>query len=181
MSKYGGTYLKEGDNTAYMLYLADIMAMPKIDLKKCTPEELNEHTQEYLRISSEHDQKIGLSNFALSLKLTREQLKKFLERRFYIADDVYEVLMLVNAMLGTALEDGMISGSSNVVGSIFIGKNNFNYKDQSEQVVVHEDRRLSAEELKQIADSLPDVIDGEFTVVKEPEKIGETNNGEEEK
>ena len=179
MSKYGGTYLKEGDNTAYMLYLADIMAMPKIDIKHCTAEELSNHTQEYLRITSEHDMRIGLSNYALSLKLTRDQLKKVLERRTYVSDDVYETLMLVNAMLGTALEDGMLSGSSNVVGSIFVGKNNFGYKDQTEQVVVHEDHRLSAEELKRIAENLPDVIDGEFSVIKDAEKIGVNEDGEE--
>lgn len=168
-NKYGGNQ-KEGDNAKYMLFLADLTALPKIDLKeKDAEEKLHEHIRKYIQICADHDMRMGQANFALSLHLSRQQLQRHLAGVTKIPPEVFELLHLVNNMMATGIEDGLLTGTINVVGGIYISKNNYGYKDQTEQLIIHEDKRLSAEELKALADNLPDVIEGEYKEIGEDE------------
>lgn len=162
---YGGSYKKDGDNTKYLNFLADLMLIPKLDLYNCTVEDMEHHIQRYLEVTAEHDQRVSLANFALSLHIAVPTLRNHINRKTRMKEDVWEKMMEIYAILNASLEDGMLSGTSNVVGSIFLAKNNFGYKDQTEQIIVHEDKRLTAEELKALADNLPDVVDADYSEI----------------
>lgn len=170
-ANYGGAYRKDGDNTKYLNFLADMMLLPKIDLYTCTPEDVDEHIKRYLEVTANHDQRVSFANFALSLKISVAQLHNHINKKTRVSDAVHDRLMLIYSLLTASLEDGMISGSANTVASIFLAKNNFGYKDQTEQLIIHDDRKLTAEELKALAESLPEVVDADYYLVNDHKEI----------
>ena len=178
-NNYGG-YRKDGDNTRYLEFLADLMLIPKIDLYNCTGADVRNHMLKYLEVTAKHDQRVSLANFALSLHISVPQLYRHFKHATKITEDVYDGLMEIYSVLNASLEDGMLSGTSNVVGSIFLAKNNFGYKDETQQLIVHEDRRLTAEELKAIAESLPPVVDADYSEITDKQiadKEGKSDDG----
>lgn len=163
---------KKINKTDYMGFQMALMAIPKIDLYAVdAADKLQDHLINFMKICEEHGQLPTQANYALSLHISRHELQRLLRGSANITDDVFAELHEANNMLGAVLEDNMLNGTNNVVGSIFVAKNNFGYRDQTEQIVVHQHQSLSAEQLKQLANNLPDVIDGEFEVVKDPEQI----------
>lgn len=159
---------KQLTKSNYMEFQMALMKLPKIDLYADNAAELlKDHLQKYIEICTEHGQLPSQANYALSLHMSRTELQRYLRGGSSVSDNVYNQLHEANNLLGAVLEDNMLSGTSHVVGSIFVAKNNFGYKDQSEQIIVHQHQALSAEELKQIASNLPDVIDVDYTEVRE--------------
>lgn len=167
MSKYNSGTAKEGDNARAALFLATLASMPKIDLyADNAARKLKRHCDKFMETCAEFDFRPGMANFAVSLHMSRVALRNRIEGIGQpLKSDVHDVLMDMFNILTAVNEDGMLTGASNVVGSIFIAKNNFGYKDQNEQIVVHKNTTLTAEELKALADNLPEVIDADYKEV----------------
>lgn len=178
MAKYGGiSNTPEGIKAKYMEFQVALMKLPKIDLKADdAPQMLSDHLMTFISICIEYDQLPSQANYALSLHISRQALQRHLNGHTNIKPAVYDQLHEANNMLGAVIEDNMLSGASNVVGSIFIAKNNFGYKEQSEQIITHQRQALTAEELVKIANSLPEVIDVDFTEVGDPKGIEQKND-----
>lgn len=165
--------MKEGDNARHIMFMMDIMGMPKFDIyAEDAAERLRKHWLRYQEICAEHDMVTSPPNFASSLHITLTRLKNMAEGRGKpVSKEVMEYLNEIFTYFNATIEDGMYQGNLDRIGTIFALKNHFGYKDQTEQVVVHHNSSLTANELKALAENLPDVIDGDYTEIPATSQI----------
>ena len=178
--KYGGQP-DEGHWKKYMSFQAEIVALSPTKFDLYAPdaaEKLRTLISRFLQICSDYDMMITQANFALALSISRQALQRHLSGSTRISAEVLEILQSVNNMCATAVEDSLLAGTINVVGGIFIGKNNFGYRDATEQIITHREQIMDSSELKKLADNLPDVIDGDYTEIPPASQIEENNNDE---
>lgn len=171
--RYGGDP-NEGDHAKYSQFLQELACMPKPDLYNCTGKDIERHCARYREICQEFDMAETVPSFSYSIRVTPVRFKNMIEGKGKpVPRDVREQLEWMGMELEASLADGTLAGRSNVVGGIFLLKNYYGYKDTSEQVVVHkQSERLTADELKALADNLPDVIDGDYTEIPPSSQIG---------
>lgn len=140
-----------------------VKTLPRVDIYSVNaPEELKDHFEKYIHFCIENNREITPSNYAASLGLTGEHFKKVCSGVTKALPEVADFFRYVMAWMEDSMVHNMLAGESNVVASIFLSKNFFGFKDTQEQIVVHEDRRLTAEQLKELAANLPDVIDADY-------------------
>ena len=130
------TQLPEGDNNKYTTFALAIMQMPEINLQD--PREVQQRVVEYFQLCAEHDMKPGVSAVALALGMDRRRLWEINTDQDYQANIPIEckrIIKNVYTSLDVLWESYMQNGKVNPVSGIFLGKNNFGYKDQQEYVV----------------------------------------------
>lgn len=163
-----------------MTMMMEFMKLPKIDLYAADAEErLNDLCNKYLSICHIHDYRASRESFALALKIPTQTLTKLINGTKGgrpLSRGVQEKLIEMDMGFQMLVADGMLKNETNVIGSIFELKNHWGYKDQTEVVTVRKNEALTGEELKALAASLPDIIDGEYYEVKQ---IGTTDEEKE--
>ncbi len=164
LSWSGNENLKPGDNTKFLSHALELASMPKVDLN--SNEQVDERIAWYFRKCAENDMKPTVAGMALALGTTRSSLFEWEtgQKRgsnFDRADSIKKAKEILAALW----EDYMLNGKINPVTGIFIGKNHFGYRDQTDIVVAPSSPLGDAQDREQIAakyqDALPSPDDEE--------------------
>lgn len=166
----------EGERKKTMGVMMKFMQLPRVDLYSETAlEDLNHIWDEYTKTCEEWDYAPSRESFAVALKLPCQTLTKLINGTKGgkpLAKEVHEALLLMDGVMLATTADGMMNGVNNTIGAMFELKNHWGYRDQTEVVTLHKNESLTQDELQKLADSLPDVIDGEYHEVR---RINEKN------
>ncbi len=128
--------LPEGDNNKFTTFALAIMQMPKIDPKD--PKQVQDRVLEYFHLCADNDMKPGVTSVALALGMDRRRLWEIntdQPNQLHIPQESKEIIKQVYTSLELLWETYMLNGKINPVSGIFLGKNNFGYKDQQEYVL----------------------------------------------
>ena len=151
--------LPEGDNNKFTTFALAIMQLPKVDLQK--PEQVQKRVFEYFQLCADHDMKPGVTAVGLALGLDRRRLWELNvddARQMRVPQETKDIIKGVYTSLELLWESYMQNGKINPVSGIFLGKNNFGYKDQQEYVLTPNQMGevVSAETLAAKYDELPE-------------------------
>lgn len=108
------------------------LTLPQIDPTKI--EEVMERTMAYLQECVEKDIKPGTAGLCAWLGIPRQTWYAWCTGRNRV-ETHYNFCVRVMGVLDATLEDYMQNGQVNPVTGIFLGKNNFGYKDKTEVAV----------------------------------------------
>ena len=127
-----------GENARRVRIARVLMSKPKFDLSSA--ESISERFLWYLEVCEQFDDRPTVEGFALASGYTRVMLWKVLhgEVKSVPAESV-NTLKRIWDMLQQMMTQYMVDGHLNPVTAIFLLKNNFGYRDQTETVVVKKD------------------------------------------
>ncbi len=145
--KQGNAYEVDevGDQRINLMYLHDIYTMEKPYINNA--ESVRKAVDNFLSISLKYNQPLSVNGLAISLGVSRSTLKSWHEGRSRIMnkDIIDEVFSLIDAQTELSIRQG----KGNVVGQIFLAKNDSGYVDE-QKISIKEDKidDLSEDELK---------------------------------
>ncbi len=136
-----GYDLKPGDNSKILGVNIKLFNMPKVNLED--PQAVGERLAEFFAIYDSADLKPTVVGMAMSLNMTRQMLwavahdKPVNGRGEYmnLSPEVSDIIKKAYEIMENMWESYMHQGKLNPVTGIFLGKNNFGYKDQTETVL----------------------------------------------
>ena len=107
------------------------MAKPRLfqDAKK-----LEEAIEEYFSSTNARNAPLTVTGLANALGTNRMTLLN-LEKEDHYAEEFKSLISLAKSRIGQQTEEGLLSGRYNAAGCIFTLKNNWGYKDKTEQEV----------------------------------------------
>ena len=149
-----------GDNARYVAFGMMIYNMSPIDINNA--EQVEQRIQEYFALCMQHDMKPGVANLAMALGVTRNRLLDIVndaESRSNVPPDTRAFIKKAHAYMGSYWEQIMQNGKINPASGIFLGKNNFGYKDQTEHVLTPNTRltdNIAPADLQRRIEALPD-------------------------
>lgn len=129
------TVQAEPDEISEMMQNALVLYnLPEIDLNDNV--QVAKRVGEYFQICEDRGMKPSLSGLALSLNVDRTTLYRWANGKTEgKPQDVCNTIKRAYRILNYAIEEYMQNGKINPVSGIFLMKNNFGYKDQSEVVL----------------------------------------------
>lgn len=154
-----GYNLNAGDNARFLGVNLALLNMPAIDMKD--PVQVQQRLSEYIQLYLEADMKPTVAGMAISLNgMSRQQLWAIVHdapaggtgHKAAVAPEVSDCIKKTYFLLENLWETYMNTGKINPVAGIFLGKNNYNYRDQTEHVVtpnLNSDSEYSAEEIRE--------------------------------
>lgn len=152
--------LDKGDNARYTAFALSIYSMPEIDITDA--EQVNRRVVEYLTTCIDNDIKPGFATLAMALGVDRHRLLKIISgesgENSGITSDVRATVKRAYAMFDSMWETTMQSGKINPACGIFLGKNNFGYKDVVDYNLTpkQDKEQISADQLNRRLEALPD-------------------------
>lgn len=158
---------KEGDNRIVMSHNLRVKRLPIIDYHN--PRQVAKRIDEYLDLCEEDDAKATVAGLALAIGVSRNTLMRWLSGQLNQDANVLAAIERCMTLINAQLEGNIMEGKGNVVGQIFLAKNNFdNYTDTREVVTRVKLPELSEKQLIEKAQKLPgfEVIDGEYKEVE---------------
>ena len=152
-----GLQLEEGDNRRFMTINKELLFMENIDLKDV--EQVKKRLTEYFELYARFDVKPTVIGMAIALNGHNRQWLWSVAHDAPIGGRgnveklptlVTEYIKRAYNMLENSWETYMQNGKINPVAGIFLGKNNFAYKDQTEHIVTpNAGEQMNTEEIKQ--------------------------------
>lgn len=121
------------DNKRYISTAINIANLPKIDTND--PKKVKLRCDEYFLICANKGGKPTFAGLALALGVNRRTLWSWLTGYRGKPKEVVDVLSKYSAVLNSLMEDYMMNDGINVVSGIFLMKNNYGYRDQTEITV----------------------------------------------
>ena len=129
-----------GDNSRYIQNNLEIMNLPSIDLND--PDQVRDRCNEYFQIRYRQDMKPTVAGLAMALGINRRTLWALVNNqlvggtyRMELDPRSLDWVKKAYAFMELQWEDYMQNGKINPVSGIFLGKNNYGYRDQQEVVV----------------------------------------------
>ena len=122
------------DGANFTIHTFELMTLKPIDVRLCKATELQNRCEQYFLKCAEDNMKPSVAGFALAIGVDRRKLQDIVAGRVAIPDDNREVINRYYTALNALLEDYVMHNKIQVVGGIFLLKNNFGYKDQQEVV-----------------------------------------------
>lgn len=152
--------IPDGDNNKYTSVAIAIMQMDACDLRD--PVQVKNRVVEYFQVCADNDMKPAVNGLALALGTNRQRLWEIAteqtkqlsipeESKSYIKQAYYSMQLL--------WENYMQNGKINPVSGIFLAKNHFGYKDQTEYVLTPNSplgEETDAKTIEAKYDELPD-------------------------
>lgn len=129
MENFGHEYVEPGDNTRYLRNALAIWDLPPIDISD--EKQVEERIKWYFQKCMEDDVKPGVVGLSNALGVTRDTLWDWKSGNTR-AGTHSDVVKKAYGILEQMWEDYMQNGKINPVSGIFLGKNHFGYKDQTE-------------------------------------------------
>lgn len=154
-----GLDLDAGDNAKFLNVNMELFNMPKIDMKN--ESEVQQRLSDYFSLYASADMKPTVAGMAMALNgMSRQTLWAIAHDaptgstgyKAALPPSVTDVIKKAYFLLENLWESYMNSGKVNPVAGIFLGKNNYGYKDQSEYVVTpnqKDESDYSADEIKE--------------------------------
>lgn len=136
-----GLMTEPGDTAKYLSVTLQIANLPDIDITD--PEQVSDRINEYFNIQIAADLKPTVTGLAMALGLNRQELWMIKTGNFgntrgkltRLPQGVTNSIKKAYDTMGILWENYMQNGKINPVSGIFLGKNNFGYRDQTEYVV----------------------------------------------
>lgn len=136
-----GLMTEPGDTAHYLNLNMELMKLPDID--KHNVEEVQTRIAEIFEIFAKYDTKPTVSGMALALGMSRQTLSAIAHDKpvggngyeAALPQDVADSIKKAYNILESLWENYMTNGKINPVSGIFLAKNNFNYRDQTETVI----------------------------------------------
>ena len=133
--------LQPGDNSHYIQNGIKLMKLPKVDLDDF--DAVQERIDNYFQIMFLDDMKPTVGGLAMALGLDRRELWSLVNKQPHhgiykplnLKPEVWDVVKKAYDFMGILWEDYMQNGKINPVSGIFLGKNNYGYRDQQEVVL----------------------------------------------
>lgn len=144
-----------GENTRYLSFIMARDQMPKVD--RSDPEQVRERFNWYFNYCAQNDMKPTLAGLAASIGVTRRvlwQWKTGVDR-----PKNYPVIEEAYGRMEELWEMYMMNGRINPASGIFLGKNQFDYKDVQDVVVTPNNplgEQRSADEIAEQYSFLPE-------------------------
>lgn len=149
-----------GDNSRFVLFGLAIYNMQPIDINNV--DDVNRRINEYFELCAVHDMKPGVANLAMALGIERHRLLEVVngaETRLSVPYEVSAVIKKAHAYMGSYWEQIMQNGKINPASGIFLGKNNFGYRDAVEHVVtpnIKTSDQMAPSDLQRRIEAIPD-------------------------
>ena len=128
------------------IHVYELMTLRPIDVRMCQPADIEERSQQYFLKCAETNMTPTVAGFALALGMDRRKLQDVVAGRMAIPDDNREEINKYYTALNALLESYVLNCKTQVVGGIFLLKNNFGYKDQQEFVLNNTNNDTVSEE-----------------------------------
>lgn len=152
-----GLRLKEGDNAKRMELNKKLLVLPKVDLKD--PEAVAQRIGEYFSMFYDLDIKPTISGLAISLDMYPARIRSIEapDPKLHgispnsLPEESRRLIIKAKHLLENNWETYMLEGKIHPVAGIFLGKNNFGYRDKVEYDVNTTDEaseERSAEDLR---------------------------------
>lgn len=131
------------NNSETISMIRELIRWPTID--PSDPEQLMQRFEDYCDLCERHDSKILVSGMCQSFGMTRNDVMDWAKGKRTRLDKMLStesaaVLKNILQSLEVSWESAMQNnGYRNPVTGIFLGKNNFGYRDESQTVIKHED------------------------------------------
>lgn len=150
------------DNARYTENALAIANLPLVNLMD--ENQVRDRINTYFQMCVERNLKPNIAGISLSLHCDRQMLLDICNGKKKAPVEVVDVIKQARRILNELMETYQYDGKGNPVSMIFLSKNNFGYKDQSEVVVSNNDQFgevQSAEDLrkKYLTDVIDDSID----------------------
>lgn len=151
--------VEPGDNSRFVAFGAQIFNMDSIDL--CNADQVRDRINEYFALCYDSDIKPGVAGMAMALGVGRNRLREIKngEDRSNLPAACRAVIKKAYDYMELYWEVIMQAGKINPASGIFIGKNNFGYKDQSEMVLTPNQKlaeQTAPDDLRKRIEALPD-------------------------
>lgn len=128
--------------------------------------------EEYLNICEEDGIKPSASGLAFALKVSRDVLLQWV--RGEISIECADVIRYYFSMLEVFDETALKDNKTNAVAGIFMGKQNYGYKDVVEHKII-DDRELSNEEIEMKYRKMHEIVNSEVKEIEVQEAQIEDN------
>lgn len=129
--------LPEGDNNKFTSMALELMKMPNID--NTNPQQVQQRIIDYFQLCANYDLKPTIAGLGLCIGLDRRRLweiKNDVENRnLNIPTETRNIIKATYVSMEQLWESYMVNGKINPVSGIFLGKNNFGYKDVQDHVI----------------------------------------------
>ena len=157
-TKFGLENVQPGDNSKFIAHALRVQAMPPIDYSD--PVQVERRIGEYFQLCFENDMKPSATGFRMAIGVSKQTISSWRSGE-YREGTHQEVIIRGYNMLEALWEDYMQNGKINPVAGIFLGKNNWGYRDQQD-VVVTPNTQIETIDVATIEEKyaeLPDVED----------------------
>lgn len=126
-------FTNKGDNAMYVKIIRKTASMPPVDLNNA--QQIEERINWFFDLCESCDTKPTVAGLASALGCTRQTLWNYNNNNTKKNTPQAQLIKNVYVMLEQLWEMWMVNGKINPVSGIFIGKNNFGYRDQQEMVI----------------------------------------------
>ena len=146
--------LEAGDRTKKVEHNLRVARLPIIDTT--SGEKVQKRLNEYFEMCIEDDVFATVAGLASALGISRQALYRWLNGDIRKPTDVMMAVEWGMGIINAQTEESLMDGKGNVVGQIFLTKNNFpDYTDTREVVMTNTTPVITAEELLKRAAKLP--------------------------
>ena len=157
LANFGQEFIEPGDNARYVAFNMKFMNLPKLDFNDVPA--VQERIQLYFDLCFQNDMKPGVAGLAYSLGVDRKTpwaWKSGQNRSANVAlvDTIKKAYVFLEVLWEQYMQNGKISPPN----GIFLGKNNFDYRDETQVVVTPNNPldNLNAEEARRrLVDAIP--------------------------
>lgn len=153
--------LEKGDNSKYIAQVLFSKTLPRVNMND--PQEVEDRITLYFKTCQDNDMKPTLTGCANSLGVTRQTLHSICKEHTRKMSKQTEIVQRLYSTLEELWELWMVNGKINPVSGIFLGKNNFGYKDQQEVVVTPNNPLGDTEDPEDVKAKYADVIEVDDT------------------
>ncbi len=149
--------LDPGDNARYLAHAMAVRNLPPIDHKD--PAQVEERINWYLNHCINNDMKPTVMGFCNSIGVTRQTLYNW-KAGLFREGTHEEIILKAYALLEEMWENYMQNGKINPMAGVFLGVNNFGYRDVKQvnltPVVNNEDQAVDVAAIEAKYDELPE-------------------------
>lgn len=132
LQNFGEEYVEPGDNARYLRHALVSLDLPPIDISD--PKQVESRIREYFNYCIDNDRKPNMIGLANWLGVSRDTLNSW-KRGEYRTESHSALIKKALDVLEELWMDYMLNGKANPASLIFIGKNLWQYKDQTDVVV----------------------------------------------
>ena len=134
LANFGQEYIEPGDNARYIAFNMKFWNLPKLDFTDIPA--VQKRIDMYFQMCFEEDMKPGVAGLAYSLGVNRRTLWEWKTGgRRESTPELADTIKKAYAFLELLWEQYMQNGKISPPNGIFLGKNNFDYRDETQVVV----------------------------------------------
>lgn len=134
LANFGQEFIEPGDNAKYVAFNMQFMNLPKLDFNDVPA--VQERIEMYFNLCFQNDMKPGVAGLAYSLGVDRKTLWAWKAGQNRSANTaLIDTIKKAYAFLEVLWEQYMQNGKISPPNGIFLGKNNFDYHDETQVVV----------------------------------------------